>query len=139
MENLEILKNIKDYMQWCIDRGYHKFTYNDLGWDFKCIDAINLIDDVLNHITKQEKMIDELKNGVHYQKCISCGKEIRVKRSDAKYCDECAKSKQKDYFKNMSNEKKKQRAEKSKMYMRELRARKKAKGGINGQEHIYKN
>ena len=58
MENLEILKNIKDYMQWCIDRGYHKFTYNDLGWDFKCIDAINLIDDVLNHITKQEKMID---------------------------------------------------------------------------------
>lgn len=58
MENLEILKNIKDYMQWCIDRDYHKFTYNDLGWDFKCIDAINLIDDVLTQLTKQEKMIE---------------------------------------------------------------------------------
>lgn len=58
MENLEILKNIKDYMQWCIDRDYHKFTYNDLGWDFKCIDAINLIDDVLTQLTKQEKIIE---------------------------------------------------------------------------------
>ena len=64
MENLEILKNIKDYMQWCIDRGYHKFTYNDLGWDFKCIDAINLIDDVLNHLTKQDKMIELLKTRI---------------------------------------------------------------------------
>ena len=70
MENLEILKNIKDYMQWCIDRGYHKFTYNDLGWDFKCIDAINLIDDVLNHITKQEKMIELMAEHISFGKDI---------------------------------------------------------------------
>ena len=87
---------------------------------------IEAIEVLLNHLTKQEKMIDELKNKVHYQNCINCGKEIRTKRKDAKYCDECVKIKQKEYFKNMSDYKKKQRAEKSKMYMRELRARKKA-------------
>lgn len=88
---------------------------------------IEAIEFILNHLTKQDKMIDELKNGVHYQECINCGKEIRVKRIDAKYCNECAKLKQKEYFKNMPDEKKKERAEKSKQYMRELRAKRKAK------------
>lgn len=57
-QNKEILENIKEYMQGSIDRGYHKFIYNDLDWDFKCIDAINAIDDLLNHLTKQDKMIE---------------------------------------------------------------------------------
>lgn len=109
--------------------------------DSKCVEAIEIVLSELDSlkfkyqarkdrtdtiIKKQEKMIDELKNKVHYQSCLCCGKEIRVKRTDAKYCEECAKSKQKDYFKNMSDEKKKERAEKSKIYMRELRAKRKA-------------
>ena len=47
-EEKEILNNLKEYMQDSIDKGYHKFIYNDLGWDFKCIDCINAIDNVLN-------------------------------------------------------------------------------------------
>lgn len=60
-EEKEILNNIKEYMQNDIDKGYHKFVYNDLGSDFKCIDCINAIDNVLNLIEKQQKEIEELK------------------------------------------------------------------------------
>lgn len=60
-EEKEILNNIKEYMQNDIDKGYHKFVYNDLGSDFKCIDCINAIDNVLNLIEKQSKEIEELK------------------------------------------------------------------------------
>ena len=51
-EEKEIFKNLKEYMQNSINNGYHKFVYNDLDWDFKCIDCINAID----------KVIEELKN-----------------------------------------------------------------------------
>ena len=57
-EEKEIFNNLKEYMQSNIDKGYHKFIYNDLDWDFKCIDCINVIDKVL----KQQKEIEELKN-----------------------------------------------------------------------------
>lgn len=60
-EEKEILINIKEYMQNDIDKGYHKFVYNDLGSDFKCIDCINAIDNVLNLIEKQQKEIENLK------------------------------------------------------------------------------
>ena len=60
-EEKEILNNIKEYMQNDIDKGYHKFVYNDLGSDFKCIDCINAIDNVLNLIEKQSKEIEEAK------------------------------------------------------------------------------
>ena len=43
----EILNNIKAYMQENIDKGYHKFVYNDLGYDEKCIDVINAIEHIL--------------------------------------------------------------------------------------------
>ena len=56
-EEKEIFKNLKEYMQNNINNGYHKFVYNDLDWDFKCIDCINAIDKVL----KQSKEIEELK------------------------------------------------------------------------------
>ena len=55
-EEKEIFNNLKEYMQSEINKGYHKFIYNDLGWDFKCIDCINAIDKVL----KQSKEIEEL-------------------------------------------------------------------------------
>lgn len=44
----EILNNIKTYMQENIDKGYHKFIYNDLGYDEKCIDVINAIEHILS-------------------------------------------------------------------------------------------
>lgn len=56
-EEKEIFNNLKEYMQSKINKGYHKFIYNDLDWDFKCIDCINAIDKVL----KQSKEIEELK------------------------------------------------------------------------------
>lgn len=56
-EEKEILNNLKEYMQNSIDKGYNKFIYNDLDWDFKCIDCINVIDKVL----KQSKEVEELK------------------------------------------------------------------------------
>ena len=60
----EILNNIKAYMQENIDKGYHKFVYNDLGYDEKCVDVINAIEHILsdykrvlkeNEILKEEK------------------------------------------------------------------------------------
>ena len=42
----EILNNIKAYMQENIDNGCHKFVYNDLGYDEKCIDVINAIEHI---------------------------------------------------------------------------------------------
>ena len=44
----EILNNIKAYMQENIDKGYHKFVYNDLGYDEKCADVINAIEHILS-------------------------------------------------------------------------------------------
>ena len=64
-EEKEIFNNLKDYMQSNIDNGYHKFIYNDLGWDFKCIDCINAIDKVL----KQSKEIEELKKPKYVINC----------------------------------------------------------------------
>lgn len=57
-EEKEIFNNLKEYMQSEINKGYHKFIYNDLDWDFKCIDCINAIDNVLNLIEKQSKEIE---------------------------------------------------------------------------------
>ena len=44
----KILNNIKAYMQENIDIGYHKFIYNDLGYEEKCIDAIKAIEHILS-------------------------------------------------------------------------------------------
>ncbi len=38
-----------------------------------------------------DKLQDMLNHKVHYIKCIKCGCEVRVKRSDAKYCKKCLK------------------------------------------------
>ena len=46
--NIEILNNIKQYMQKSIDDSYNKFVYDELGNDEKCIDIINAIDDILS-------------------------------------------------------------------------------------------
>lgn len=51
-------EDIKNYMQDNINKGFHKFIYNDLGYDEKCIDIINAISNLieenkeLKHITQ---------------------------------------------------------------------------------------
>ena len=65
-EDEEILNNIKAYMQENIDNGCHKFVYNDLGYDEKCVDVINAIEHILsdykrvlkeNELLRQQKYI----------------------------------------------------------------------------------
>ena len=58
----EILNNIKAYMQENIDKGYHKFVYNDLGYDEKCIDVINTIDNILLDYKRVLKENETYKN-----------------------------------------------------------------------------
>ena len=57
----EILNNIKAYMQENIDKGYHKFVYNDLGYDEKCVDVINAIEYILSDYKRVLKENEELK------------------------------------------------------------------------------
>ena len=61
-EEKEIFNNLKEYMQSKIDNGDHKIIYNDLDWNFKCIDCINAI----NNALKQSKEIEELKKYEKY-------------------------------------------------------------------------
>lgn len=66
----------------------------------------------LEHILSEYKRVleenDCLKNHVHYKYCIACGKKIRTKRSDTKYCAYCSKSvTNKIYFANLTEEKRK--------------------------------
>ena len=58
----EILNNIKAYMQENIDNGFHKFIYNDLGYDEKCVDVINAIEHILSDYKRVLKENEELKN-----------------------------------------------------------------------------
>lgn len=57
----EILNNIKTYMQENIDKGYHKFIYNDLGYDEKCTDVINAIEHILSDYKRVLKENEELR------------------------------------------------------------------------------
>lgn len=66
----EILNNIKAYMQENIDKGYHKFIYNDLGWDEKCIDVINAIQNLIaryKELEDKNKTLETLLQGSLYQ------------------------------------------------------------------------
>ena len=63
-EDEEILNNIKAYMQENINKGYHKFIYNDLGYEEKCADVINAIEHILQDykrvLKENEYMHNEL-------------------------------------------------------------------------------
>ena len=64
IEREEILNNIKAYMQESIDRGYHKFVYNDLGYDEKCVNVINAIEHILSdykRVLKENRILKEEK------------------------------------------------------------------------------
>ena len=56
----EILNNIKAYMQENIDKGWHKFVYNDLGYDEKCVDVINAIEHILSDYKRVLKINEVL-------------------------------------------------------------------------------
>ena len=60
----EILNNIKAYMQENIDKGYHKFVYNDLGYDEKCVDVINAIEHILSDYKRVLKENEQLKSDI---------------------------------------------------------------------------
>lgn len=60
----EILNNIKAYMQENIDKGYHKFVYNDLGYDEKCVDVINAIEHILSDYKRGLKENEQLKKDI---------------------------------------------------------------------------
>ena len=87
----EILNNIKAYMQENIDKGCHKFVYNDLGYDEKCVDVINAIEHILSDYKRVLKENEELKEDRDkFKKAL--GRRIT-------YCNEL----EKDLFENSSN------------------------------------
>ena len=69
-EDIKILENIKEYMQNQINNGFHKFIYNDLGWDEKCIDVINAIQNLIaryKELEDKNKTLETLLQGSLYQ------------------------------------------------------------------------
>ena len=60
-EDEEILNNIKAFMQESINKGWHKFIYNDLGYEEKCADVINAIEHILQDYKRVLKENKELK------------------------------------------------------------------------------
>lgn len=79
----EILNNIKAYMQENIDKGYHKFVYNDLGYDEKCVDVINAIEYILSDY---KKLQEEFKQVDHECERLE-EKEVRLIKENEYYKD----------------------------------------------------
>ena len=91
----------------------------------------NALENLIKRYKELEKEIDMYKNKVHYVECEECGKEVRTKRSDTKFCEDCRKIKSKNWYSNISQEKRKERAEKSKLSMKRLRERRKIESEEN--------
>ena len=76
----------------------------------------------LKLIQEQQKEINRLKNHVHYKICENCRKEFISKRSDARYCKECAKTvNNKEWYRNLTEEQKERRRKQAKISMRNIR------------------
>lgn len=87
------------------------------------------IENLINKYKELEKENKILKNHIHFKICPNCKKEFESKRSDAIYCKKCSSIvNNKKFYQNISEEKKQERREKAKIKMREIRAKKKAKG-----------
>lgn len=63
----KILNNMKIYMQENIEKGFHKFIYNDLGNDEKCIDVINAIEHILSDYKRVLKENEYIRNELDKQ------------------------------------------------------------------------
>lgn len=57
-EDIELLEKLKMYLQIKIDSGYHKLAFNDLMHDFKTIDAMYAIKNLINKYKEQKNTID---------------------------------------------------------------------------------
>lgn len=115
-EEKESIQQLKSWREYIIKHKEEVNKANDLEFYLRT---------VLNLITKLQKENDILKNHVHYKKCQKCGKEFRTKRNDTKYCDECKKDSNKEWYKNLTEEQKAKRREQAKNSMRKLRERRK--------------
>ena len=76
----EILNNIKAYMQENIDKGYHKFVYNDLGYDEKCVDVINAIEHILSDYKRvlKENEIYKKNSEIMSKENLSTSEQLKV-------------------------------------------------------------
>ena len=72
-------KDIKNYMQDNINKGFHKFIYNDLGYDEKCIDIINAISNLIEE-NKELKTITQEYNS--YLQDSNCDTKIIIADSE---------------------------------------------------------
>lgn len=63
-KDIDILNNIKEYMQENIDNGHHKFCYNEQN-DEKCVDIINAIDEILSDYKRVLKENEQLRTEVN--------------------------------------------------------------------------
>lgn len=61
-EDINILENLKKYLNLLIYEGTHKIIYNDLDWDEKTIDCINAIEHILAEREEDKKKIEELED-----------------------------------------------------------------------------
>lgn len=68
------------------------------------------------------RLKDIIENKVHYIKCSECGCEVRTKRSDTKFCKKCSS---KQWYKNLSEDKRNERRKKAKIGMRKIRKERK--------------
>lgn len=64
-EDINILENLKRYLNLLIYEGKNKIYYNDLGWDEKTIDCINAITHILAEREEDKKKIDKLEKENH--------------------------------------------------------------------------
>lgn len=78
-KDIKILENIKNYMQDNINKGFHKFIYNDLGYDEKCIDIINAISNLIEE-NKELKTITQEYNS--YLQDSNCDTKIIIADSE---------------------------------------------------------
>ena len=61
-EDINILENLKKYLNLLIYEGTHKIIYNDLDWDEKTLDCINAIEHILAEREEDKKKIEELED-----------------------------------------------------------------------------
>lgn len=64
-KDIEILENLKKYLQQKIDTGEHKIFYNDLGWDEKTINCMNAISNIVNEYKKNQNIVDKIRSKIN--------------------------------------------------------------------------
>ena len=62
-EDIEILENLKSYLNLLVYEGKDKIIYNDLLWDEKTVDCINAIEHLINNYTRQKQINEEHRKG----------------------------------------------------------------------------